>query len=320
MNVTNSTEKLWMEKYRPSTIDDVILPKDIKDVFKGFVTNNEMPNLILCSRKGGTGKTSTAKALCNDLGYDALVINASLEGNIDLLRNKLTTFVTSVSLTGNKKCVILDESDYLNSNSTQPALRNFMESFSKNCRFILTCNFVNRLLDPIQSRCTVIDFDAKMSHDVKKDLMAQALRRLIFILKNEHIEFDPKAVTTLLINHFPDIRRCINELQRYSSTGKIDSGILINMEHDNYSKLVQYLRDRKFNEMRDWVAANSDISDEKLFAWFYDNATTIMEPQSIPQLVLTTADYQYKAAFVADKQINIAAYLTELMSNCVFLG
>lgn len=313
-----SEEKLWVEKYRPQTVKDVILPTALKATFEDFVKQGDIPNLVLCSASGGTGKTTAARAVCNDLNYDVLMINASLEGNIDLLRNKLTTFVTSVSFTGNRKCVILDEADGLNPQSTQPALRAFIEKFSKNCRFIFTCNYVNKLLPQLLSRCTVIDFNTTKKEE-KKEIMLGVLKRLYYILKTENVEYDEKAVFNLLATHYPDIRRCINELQRYSSSGKIDSGILINVEHDNYSKLVLAIKNRDFKLVREWVAKNQDIAPEKLFRYFFDNGSKFLKAESVPQMILTTADYQYKSAFVVDQQINTSAYLTEIMARCEFL-
>lgn len=310
-------EKLWVEKYRPKTIRDVILPKKLKETFLEFVKQGDIPNLVLQSASGGTGKTTTARAVCNDLDYDVLFINASLEGNIDTLRNKMTAFVSSVSLTGKRKCIILDESDGLNPQSVMPALRAFIERYSKNCRFIFTCNYVNKLLPQLLSRCTVIDFNAQ-SKEEKKEIMLGVLKRLFFILKSEKIEYDEKAVFNLLKEYYPDVRRCINELQRYSASGRIDEGVLINAEHDNYKKLIEGLKSRSFKDIREWVALNQEIAPEKIFRWFYDNGAKFLAPNSVPQMILTTAEYQYKAAFVVDQQINLTAYLTELMAQCEF--
>lgn len=310
-------EKLWVEKYRPTTIDDVILPKKLKKTFKSFIKEGDIPNLVLFSSSGGTGKTTTAKAICNDLNYDVMFINTSLEGNIDTLRSKMTAFVSSVSFTGNRKCIILDESDGANVTSFQPALRAFIERFSKNCRFIFTCNYVNKLLPQLLSRCTVIDFNCQEKAD-KKEMMMATLKRLFFILKKEGVKFNQQSVLNLLTEHYPDIRRCINELQRYSVGGVIDDGILVNAEKDNYDKLVQGLKARSFKDVREWVGKNQDISPEKIFRYFFDNGNKFMKPESIPQMILTTADYQYKAAFVVDQQINLTAYLTELMARCEF--
>lgn len=310
-------EKLWVEKYRPRHIKDVILPKKLKETFLDFVKQGDIPNLVLQSASGGTGKTTTARAICNDLNYDVLFINASLEGNIDTLRNKMTAFVSSVSLTGKRKCIILDESDGLNPQSVMPALRAFIEKYSKNCRFIFTCNYVNKLLPQLLSRCTVIDFNAQTQKEKKEIVMAVALK-LFHILESEKIQFNKTVVGTFFKEYYPDVRRCINELQRYSASGVIDEGIFINAEHDNYKKLVESLKNRSFSEVREWVGMNQEIAPEKIFRWFFDNGNKFMKPESVPQMILTTADYQYKAAFVVDQQINLTAYLTELMAQCEF--
>ena len=310
-------EKLWVEKYRPRHIKDVILPKKLKETFLDFIKQGDIPNLVLQSASGGTGKTTTARAICNDLNYDVLFINASLEGNIDTLRNKMTAFVSSVSLTGKRKCIILDESDGLNPQSVMPALRAFIEKYSKNCRFIFTCNYVNKLLPQLLSRCTVIDFNAPTQKEKTEIVVAVALK-LFHILESEKIKFNKTVVGNFFREYYPDIRRCINELQRYSVSGVIDEGIFINAEHDNYKKLVESLKNRSFSEVREWVGMNQDIAPEKIFRWFFDNGNKFMKPESVPQMILTTADYQYKAAFVVDQQINLTAYLTELMAQCEF--
>ena len=310
-------EKLWVEKYRPRSIKDVILPDDLKRTFEEFVTKGDIPNLVLQSSSGGTGKTTVSRAICNDLHYDVLFINASLEANIDTLRSKMTSFVTSVSFTGNRKCIILDESDGLNQ-LVQNALRAFIEKFSKNCRFIFTCNYVNKLLPQLLSRCTVIDFNFKKEQ--RKEVLQNVLKRLFFILHSENIEYDEKAVFKLLMAHEPDIRRCINELQRYSVVGKIDEGILVSADHDNYSKVAQFVAHKDFKSMREWVGTNPDVPPEKLFKYFFENGNKFIEAMSIPQMVITTAEYQYKSAFAVDQQINTTAYLTELMLKCKFIG
>ena len=261
-----------------------------------------------------THNTTVAKAITKQLGYETMFINASLENGIDVLRNKITQFASSISLMGNKKCVILDESDYANPQSLQPALRGFIEQFSGNVRFIFTCNYVNRIIPAIHSRCTVIDFNPKQNE--KNDLIEQTLKRVFHILQCENVKFDPKVVAKLVVNHFPDIRRCVNELQRYSATGMIDEGIFVNIDHDNYNNLVQFIKNRDFKNMRQWLGNNKDVSPEKLFNYFYTNGSKFIEDSSIPQMVLTTAEYQYKSAFVVDQEINNCAYLTEIMLNC----
>lgn len=312
----NENEKLWVEKYRPRTIQDCILPKKNREILMGYLEKGDIPNLILCSTQAGSGKTSVARAIAEQLGFETLFINASLENGIDTLRNKITQFASTISLSGVTKCVILDESDYLNSSSFQPALRGFMEEFSQNVRFILTCNYVNKLLPPILSRCTVLNFEIPPSE--KQALMVQSLKRLLEILKNENIQFDPKVVSALLKTHYPDFRRTLNELQSYSVGGVIDIGVLVATNKDNFSQLVQHLKDKNFKEMRLWVANNSEIDPQKIFRFMFDHAIDFLYPDSVPQLILSTAEYQYKSGFVADQEINTTAYFTEIMLNCVF--
>ena len=311
----DETETLWVEAYRPHTIAECILPSKTREVIEGFLASGEIPNLILYSSTGGSGKTTTARALCRELGYDTLFINASLENGIDVLRNKITAFATTVSFTGNKKCVILDEADYTSS-QLQPALRGFMEQFSRNVRFIFTCNFINRLLPQIVSRCTAISFDP--TREDRKELLKQSIVRLAEILHNEHIEFDKEVLAQLLKAHFPDIRRCINELQRYSASGRIDSGIFVNPNANNYGALIASLKSKNFTDMRKWVAENADIEPSRIFRYMFDHGKEFMVMQSVPELVLLTADYQYKSSFVIDQEINLSAYFTEVMLKCEF--
>ena len=265
-------EFLWVEKYRPKTIEDTILPADLKATFQQFVDQKNIPNLIL-SGTAGVGKTTVAKAMLEELDCDYIVINGSMNGNIDTLRNDILNFASTVSLSGGRKYVILDEADYLNPNSTQPALRNFMEEFSKNCGFILTCNYSNRIIEPLHSRCSVIDF--KISKKAMAKLATQFFKRVTFILESEKIGFDQKVVAEVINKHFPDWRRVLNELQRYSVSGKIDSGILVNMSHDSFKDLIKHMKDRDFTEVRKWVAKNSDADTTALFREFYDNALEI---------------------------------------------
>lgn len=308
-----SENLLWVEKYRPSNIDDCILPENLKEVFQSFVKDNYVPNILLTGT-AGVGKTTVAKAMLNECGFDSIMINGSMNGNIDTLRNEIRNFASTVSLSGTRKYVILDEADYLNPQSTQPALRNFMEEFSKNCGFILTCNFKNRIIEPLHSRCSVIDF--KIPSEAKPELAKQFLSRVKMILSEESIEFDTKVVCELIMKHFPDWRRVLNELQRYSATGNIDAGILINFTEENFKKLIGFLKKKDFNNMRKWVGLNSDIETTQIFRNLYDNAVDVLQEKSIPQLVITLADYQYKAAFVSDHEINLVACLTELMADC----
>jgi len=306
---------LWVEKYRPKTIEECILPKQLKKTFQTFVDQKEVPNLLLCGR-AGVGKTTVARALLEQLGCDYIVINGSLNGNIDTLRNDIQSFASTVSLSGGRKYVIFDEADYLNPNSTQPALRNFMEEFANLCGFILTCNFKNRIIEPLHSRCSVVDF--KITNEEKPKLASDFFKRTIEILCAENVEFEEKVVAAVITKHFPDWRRVLNELQRYSATGKIDSGILTVFSDESFKTLVGHMKTKSFTDVRRWVAENSDIDQATLFRKFYDHASTHMQPASVPQLVLILADYQYKAAFVADQEINMAACFVEIMVECNF--
>lgn len=306
-------EYLWVEKYRPSKIDECILPKNLKETFKQFIQTGELPNFLFCGT-AGVGKTTVAKALCNEIGAEYLLINGSEESGIDILRTKIKSFASTISLTDSKKVIILDEADYLNPNSTQPALRAFIEEFSNNCRFIFTCNFKNRIIEPLHSRCAVIDF--KIENAEKAEIAGAFFKRTMGILKAENIEADQKVVAELVTKHFPDWRRVLNELQRYSVSGKIDSGILVNMTEDSFKELLKNMKDKNFTEVRKWVAKNGDSETINIFRQLYDTASANMEPNSIPQLVLILADYQYKAAFVADHELNLMAALTEVMSQC----
>jgi len=310
-----SDQFLWVEKYRPKTIDECILPDSLKQTFKEFIASGQLPNFLF-SGTAGVGKTTVAKALCNEVGAEYLLINGSEESGIDILRTKIKSFASSVSLTDSKKVVILDEADYLNANSTQPALRGFIEEFSANCRFIFTCNFKNRIIEPLHSRCSVVEF--KIDNKDKQIIAAGFFKRATTILKDENIEFDPKVVAEVVTRHFPDYRRILNELQRYSVTGKIDSGILVNLSDESYRELVKNLKEKDFTSVRKWVAKNSDIETTQLFRDLYDKAVEFLEPKSIPQLVLILADYQYKAAFVADHELNTVAAMTEIMIQCQF--
>jgi DNA polymerase III delta prime subunit len=308
-------EYLWVEKYRPQTINDCILPKELKQTFNQFIESGELPNFLF-SGGPGIGKTTVAKALCNEVGAEYLLINGSEEGNIDTLRTKIKSFASTISLTDSKKVVILDEADYLNPNSTQPALRAFIEEFSNNCRFIFTCNYKNRIIEPLHSRCAVIDF--KIENKDKQEIAASFFKRLTYILDTENIQYDPKPIVELVTKHLPDWRRVINELQRYSVTGKIDTGILLNLTEESFKQLVKNLKDKNFTEVRKWVAKNGDSDSINIFRQLYDTASTHLEAGSIPQLVLILSDYQYKAAFVADHELNMMAALTEIMAQCKF--
>jgi DNA polymerase III delta prime subunit len=262
------------------------------------------------------GKTTVAKALCNEIGADFIMINGSEESGIDTLRTKIKGFASTVSLTDAPKIIIIDEADYLQANSTQPALRSFIEEFSANCRFIFTCNFKNRILEAIHSRCACIDF--KIDNKDKQVLLGTFFKRASQILKQENVDFDQKVVAELITKHFPDYRRVLNELQRYSVSGKIDSGILVNMSQESFKDLIKLMKEKDFTNVRKWVGKNSDSDTVALFRELYDSSVTFMVAESIPQLVLILADYQYKAAFVADHELNIMAAMTEVMANCKF--
>ena len=311
-------EFLWVEKYRPKKIRDCILPEDTKKTFSEFLKQKQIPNLLL-SGTAGTGKTTVARALCEELGVDYIIINGSDEGRqIDTLRNKIKNFASTVSLTESSahKVVIVDEADYMNAESVQPALRNFIETFHNNCRFIFTCNYKSKILPALHSRCTIIDFQIKNGQKVKT---AQALlKRLGKILDEEEVKYDNKVLAELIQKHYPDFRRTINELQRYSVRGEIDSGILFSLSEANTKELIKILKEKRFNDMRKWVINNLDKEPSSLFSTIYNLLYTNLEGNSVPQAVLVIAGYQYKSAFVADQEINMVACLTEIMANCKF--
>lgn len=303
---------IWAEKYRPRTIAECVLPEELKTTFQTFVNNKSIPNLLLTGDPG-VGKTTVAKAMLEELECDYIVINGSLNGNIDTLRNEINDFASSVSFMGGRKYVILDEADYLNPNSMQPALRNFMEEFSKNCGFILTCNFSNKILAPLRSRCSVVNFSIKNAE--KPKLAAQFFKRACNILEQNNITYDKAVVAEFINKHFPDWRRVINELQRYSANGKIDVGILSSFTDENYKTLITYLKNKQWTDMRKWVNENSDVDPIVIMRQLYDTAYTYLKPNSIPNLVLNIAESQYKHAFVADKEINLVAFLTNVMMS-----
>lgn len=310
-----SKDFLWVEKYRPRTIATTVLPPQLKDTFQAIVDTGELPNMMFTGT-AGLGKTTVAKAMCKQLGLDYIVINGSEEGNIDTLRGKIKQFASSVSLQGGYKVVILDEADYLNPQSTQPALRGFIEEFSNNCRFILTCNFKNRIIEPLHSRCSVYEFNTS-----KKDLAAlaaQMYKRLQDILTQENVTFDAKVLPQLIMKHAPDWRRVINEAQRYSIGGTLDSGVLLAANSSSYAELVDTLKNKDFKKMRAWVVNHMDVDTVSIFRGLYDSMNDYVQPQSIPQLVLILADYQYKDAFVADHELNVVACMTEIMANVSF--
>ena len=310
-----SNEYLWVEKYRPQKVADTILPTKLKETFQKIIDGGELPNMLFTGT-AGLGKTTVAKAICNELNCDYILINGSEEGNIDTLRTKIKQFASSVSLSSDFKVVILDEADYLNPQSTQPALRGFIEEFSSNCRFILTCNFKNRIIEPLHSRCGVYEFNTS-----KKDLApiaSQFMKRCQYILEEEGVSYTQMAVADLIMKFAPDWRRVINELQRYSVNGNIDAGIVNVVSDKNYDDLFSYLKNKDFKKMRSWVVNNIDTDASAIFRAIYDKMAEKVAPQSIPQLVLILGDYQYKNAFVADHELNVVACLTEVMSDVQF--
>ena len=306
---------LWVEKYRPSKISDCILTDDLKTTFQTFVNEGHDPNLLL-SGGPGVGKTTIAKAMLKELDATYMMINGSEESGIDVLRNKIKNFASTVSMDGKRKFVILDEADYLNPQSTQPALRGFIEEFHKNCGFILTCNFKNRIIEPLHSRCSVIEF--RIPSSLKPTLAGEFFKRVQTILTEENVQFQPKAVASVVEKYFPDWRRVLNELQRYSASGTIDSGILVNISETNMRDLVSFLKDKDFKSIRKWVANNLDNDPSRMYRKVYDTLYDEIDPNTVPHMVLAVADYSYKSAFVADQEINMLAFMIEIMSQVRF--
>jgi len=306
---------LWVEKYRPQRIEDCILPPSLNKTFTEMVNSGELQNLLL-SGGPGCGKTTVAKAICDELDMDWILINCSEDGNIDTLRTKIRDFASTMTLTGGKKAVILDEFDYSNPSSMQPALRGFIEEFANNCRFIMTCNFKNRIIDPLKSRCTNIDF--KLSKEDKNYISGKFLNRLKFILDNESIKYDEKVLVKLIVKYGTDFRRIINELQRYSVSGEIDSGILLEVGDVNIQKLFESMKNKNFTEIRKWAFDNLDNDSTMIYHKIYESCANYFASTSIPQAILIIADYQYKAAFVADQEVNLTACMVQLMLECEF--
>jgi DNA polymerase III delta prime subunit len=305
---------IWCEKYRPKTIQECILPDRLRKPFQEYVNQGNIPNLLL-SGGPGVGKTTVAKAMCNEVGCDFIIINGSDENGVDTIRVKIKNYASSMSLSGGRKVVIIDEADYLTPNA-QAILRNAIEEFSSNCSFIFTCNYKNRIIEPLHSRCAVVDFTLKGN---EKAVMAKDFFiRIKTILQSEEIEYTDKVVAELIKKHFPDFRRVINELQRYSQFGKIDTGILTQIANVSISEVVKHMKDKDFGSVRKWVASG-DFDSNTVFRQIYDSLYDIMNTSSIPQAVLILADYQYKASFVVDSEINLVACLTELMVNCEFV-
>lgn len=310
-------ESLWVEKYRPHTIADCILPEEYKNTFQSYVDRKEIPHLLLCGGPG-TGKTTVARALCDEIGCDYLMINGSDESGIDTFRVKIKNYASSMSLGGGKKVIIIDEADYLNPNSVMPALRGAMEEFAHNCTFIMTCNYKNRIIEPLHSRCAVIEF--KLRKDDKPKMAVAFMKRATEILNNEKIPFDKAVLAEVVKKHFPDYRRVLNELQRYSVSGKIDAGILSSVADVSINELVSALKDQNFGAMRKWVADFGSDESSRIYRKIYDSLYDIMDKSTIPNAVVILAKYQYQDAFVADRELNLVAALTEMMSECQFNG
>ena len=306
---------LWVEKYRPQNIKDCILPNELKSTFQQFVENEEIPNLLLTGT-AGVGKTTVAKAMLEEIGCTYMMINGSEESGIDTLRTKIKNFASTVSMDGKRKYVILDEADYLNPQSTQPALRGFIEEFSKNCGFILTCNFRNRIIEPLHSRCSTVEF--RIPNEQKPKLAMNFMKRVQDILEKENVSYNEKVVADVIGKFFPDWRRCLNELQRYSATGSIDAGILVNLSDTSVKELVSFVKDKDFKSCREWVVHNLDNDPHRIYRRIYDSLSGNVPDSAIPHCVLILGDYSYKSAFVADQEINLLACLTEMMTSVQF--
>ena len=306
---------LWVEKYRPQNIKDCILPNELKSTFQQFVENEEIPNLLLTGT-AGVGKTTVAKAMLEEIGCTYMMINGSEESGIDTLRTKIKNFASTVSMDGKRKYVILDEADYLNPQSTQPALRGFIEEFSKNCGFILTCNFRNRIIEPLHSRCSTVEF--RIPNEQKPKLAMNFMKRVQDILEKENVSYNEKVVADVIGKFFPDWRRCLNELQRYSATCSIDAGILVNLSDTSVKELVSFVKDKDFKSCRQWVVHNLDNDPHRIYRRIYDSLSGNVPDSAIPHCVLILGDYSYKSAFVADQEINLLACLTEMMTSVQF--
>lgn len=309
-----SDEMLWVQKYRPQKVADTILPENTKKAFQKFVDDNNVPNLLLAGSPG-TGKTTVAKAMLEQMGCDYIIINAALNRGIDVVRSEISTFASSISLAGGRKYIILDESDYLTPDA-QASMRNLIETFSKNCGFIFTCNFKNRIITPLRSRLSEVDFAIEKTE--KPKLAAQFFKRTLSILKNEEVDFDQKVVARVIEKYFPDFRRILNELQKYSGNGRIDEGIFADFKQESIDELFSLLKEKNFTGMRKWCADNSDQDPNEIFRKIYDTASDKIELKSMPAFVVSLADYMYKSSFVADQEINLVAFLTEIMMETSF--
>lgn len=316
VEVSDPKNFLWVERYRPTRIDDCILPERLKAIFRNHVASGDIPNLLL-SGGPGVGKTTVAKAMLNEIGADFIEINGSMNGNIDTLRIEIQNFASTVSFTGGRKFVILDEMDHLNANSTQPALRNFMEQYAKNCGFIGTCNYKERIIAPLaKSRMATVEFN--VSKREIAELAPQFLKRVCGILDNEGVTYDKKVLAAVIAKFFPDWRRVLMELQNYASTGAIDSGMLSDFSEERFKVLLGYMREKNFTSVRRWIGENEDVTAAEFYRKFYETANDVMDKGSVPQLVLHLANYQFKEVTVADTQINRAAFAVEVMADCNF--
>jgi DNA polymerase III delta prime subunit len=311
-----ANEVLWVEKYRPQKINDTILPDQMKEAFRKFVSDGNVPNLLLTGGPG-VGKTTIAKAMLDELGCDYIVKNGSLNVNIDTLRYDISTFASAVSLTGGRKYVIFDEADYLNAASVQPALRNFIEEYSANCGFIFTCNFKNRIISPLRSRLSEVDFSIEQTERPK--MAMEFFKRVQQILGNENVDYDKAVLAKVIEKHFPDFRRVLTELQSYAASGRIDEGIFVNIKQESIDALFKFLKEKNFTEMRKWVANNSDQDMNEMFRRIYDAMADKVEFRSQAGFIVTIADYMYKSNFVADQEINMVAFLTEVMVESEFV-
>ncbi len=310
------SEMIWVEEYRPHTVNDCILPKRIKDTFQEYVNKKEIPNLLL-SGTAGVGKTTVAKAVCDEIGCDYIVINGSDESGIDTLRTKIRGYASSVSLAGGRKVIIIDEADYMNANSLQPALRGAIEEFVVNCSFIFTCNFKNRIIEPLHSRCASIDF--KLNKDEKAEMAKQLLDRVCYILDTEKVKYKKQVVAALIMKYFPDYRKTINELQRYSVSGSIDEGILATIVDVDIKDLIEHLRAKDYKAVNKWVKQNSDNDPNRIYTRIYESLSQYLKPQTIPEIIVTLAKYQYQAAFVVNGELNLLACLVEIMVSAEFI-